>query len=65
MKKIIKWFLRILFAFIGLIIITLIVVPMLFKDEMLTKVKEEINNNVNAKVEFTDFKLSLIKSFPD
>ena len=65
MKKIIKWFLRVLLALIGLIIIALIVVPMLFKDEMLTKVKEEINNNVNAKVEFTDFKLSLIKSFPD
>ncbi|MCK5169984.1 MAG: AsmA family protein, partial [Bacteroidales bacterium] len=65
MKKIIKWFFRILFAFIGLIIIALIVIPMLFKDEMLTKVKEEINNNVNAKVEFADFKLSLFKSFPD
>ena len=65
MKKIIKWFFRILFAFIGLIIIALIVIPMLFKDEMLIKVKEEINNNVNAKVEFADFKLSLIKSFPD
>ncbi len=65
MKKIIKWFFRILAILIGLIIIVLIVVPMLFKDQMLTKVKEEINKNVNAKVEFTDFKLSLIKTFPN
>ncbi|MBU8893767.1 MAG: AsmA family protein [Bacteroidales bacterium] len=65
MKKIIKWFFRILLILLGLIIILLIVVPMFFKDEMLIKVKEEINNNVNAKVEFTDFKLSLFKSFPD
>ena len=65
MKKIIKWFFRILAILIGLIIIVLIIVPMLFKDQMLTKVKEEINKNVNAKVEFTDFKLSLIKTFPN
>ncbi|NOQ26331.1 MAG: AsmA family protein [Bacteroidales bacterium] len=65
MKKIIKWFFRFLLILIGLIIILLIVIPMFFKDAMLAKVKEEINNNVNAKVEFVDFKLSLFKSFPD
>jgi len=65
MKKMIKWFLRILFGLLGLIIIALIVIPALFKDEMLVKVKDEINNNVNAKVEFADFKLSLLRSFPD
>ncbi len=65
MKKIIKWFFRILVILIGLIIIVLIVVPMFFKDQMLIKVKDEINKNVNAKVEFTDFKLSLIKTFPN
>ncbi|HRW63734.1 MAG TPA: AsmA-like C-terminal region-containing protein, partial [Bacteroidales bacterium] len=65
MKKLIKWFFRILFALIGLIIIAIIIIPMLFKDEMLVMVKDEINKNVNAKVEFADFKLSLLKSFPD
>ncbi len=65
MKKIIKWFFRILLILIGLIIVLLIVIPAFFKDEMLAKLKEEINNNVNAKVEFTDFRLSLFKSFPD
>lgn len=65
MKKVVKWFFRVLAILIGLIIIAMIVVPMLFKDQMLAKVKEEINNNVNAKVEFADFRLSLLKSFPD
>ena len=65
MKKIIKWFFRIVLILFGLIIIALIVLPVFFKDDMLAKVKEEINKNVNAKVEFTDFKLSLFKSFPD
>ncbi|MDY6800752.1 MAG: AsmA-like C-terminal region-containing protein [Bacteroidota bacterium] len=65
MKKFIKWFFRIFLSLLLLIIILLIVLPLFFKDDMLAKVKEEINNNVNAKVEFADFKLSLFKSFPD
>lgn len=65
MKKIIKWFLRILLIFIGLLIILLIVIPLFFKDDMLVRVKKEINNNVNAKVEFADFKLSIFKTFPN
>lgn len=65
MKKVIKWFFKILAILIGIIVIAIIVVPMLFKDQMLVKVKQEINKNVKAKVEFTDFKLSLLKSFPD
>jgi vacuolar-type H+-ATPase subunit H len=65
MKKIVKWFFRIFLALVGLIIIAAIVIPALFKNEILIKVKDEINKNVNAKVEFTDFKLSFLKSFPD
>ena len=65
MKKFIRWFFRILISLLLLIIILLIVLPLFFKDDMLAKVKDEINKNVNAKVEFTDFRLSLFKSFPD
>lgn len=43
----------------------MIVIPLFFKDEMLTRVKQEINNNVTADVEFKDFRVSLFKSFPD
>jgi len=60
-----KWVFRIFLIIFGLIIILLIVIPKFYKDEILTKVKEEINNNVNAKVEFVDFKLSMFKTFPD
>ncbi|MEE4196237.1 MAG: AsmA-like C-terminal region-containing protein [Bacteroidales bacterium] len=65
MKKFIKWFFRILLSLLLLIIILLIVLPLFFKDDMIAKVKQEINKNVKAKVEFADFKLSLFKSFPD
>src|SRR6056297_831411 len=65
MKKFIRWFFRILISLLLLIIILLIVLPLFFKDDMLAKVKDEINKNVNAKVEFVDFRLSLFKSFPD
>ncbi|MGM0408169.1 MAG: AsmA family protein, partial [Bacteroidota bacterium] len=65
MKKFFKWFFRIFLSLILFIIILLIILPLFFKDDMLAKVKEEINKNVNAKVEFIDFKLSLFKSFPD
>ncbi|HSH53350.1 MAG TPA: AsmA-like C-terminal region-containing protein, partial [Bacteroidales bacterium] len=65
MKKFVKWFFRIILSLLLLIIILLIVLPLFFKDDMLAKVKKEINENVNAKVEFMDFKLSLFKSFPD
>lgn len=65
MKKVLKGILKIIMILIVLLIIASIVIPMIFKDEMLAKVKDEINKNVNAKVEFADFKLSLIKSFPN
>ena len=51
--------------FLGLIIGALIAIPYFFKDEILTKVQEEINKNVNAEVSFEDVGLSLFRSFPD
>ena len=58
-----------IFKILGIIFILLlaaiIVLPMVFKDDIIAKVKEEINNNVNAQVDFGDFDLSLISSFPD
>jgi uncharacterized protein involved in outer membrane biogenesis len=65
MKKIIRIFLKSLLVIILLLLIIIISVPYLFKNQLLDKVKEEINKNVNAKVEFTDFKVGLIKHFPN
>lgn len=60
MKKI----LRILLVFILLILIVLLVTPILFKKQLLDKAKEIANTSVNAKIEFTDLKLSFFKDFP-
>ena len=38
---------------------------MIFKDDIVTLVKKETNKALNAKVDFGEFDLSLIKSFPD
>lgn len=61
MKKLLKF----LGIFLVLVLAALIVIPIIFKDDIVKLVKEETNNTVNAKVDFGDFDLSLIKSFPD
>ncbi len=62
MKKFLKWFLF-LFLFI---LISAIVLPFAFKGKILQIAKEQANNNINAKVNFSyDMGLSLIKSFPN
>ncbi|MEA3478467.1 MAG: AsmA-like C-terminal region-containing protein, partial [Bacteroidota bacterium] len=38
--------------------------PYFFKNQIMDKVKEEINKEVNARVDFKDFGLSLIRNFP-
>lgn len=42
-----------------------VAVPLFFKKEIDAKLKSTINNNVKAKVDFTDFDLSLLSSFPN
>lgn len=61
MKKVIK---------IGLITIVVILaalisVPFIFKGKIVEMVKSEANKNINAKIDFGDFSLSLFRSFPD
>jgi hypothetical protein len=60
----IKKIIYVLLGFILLIIIAAVSIPFLFKDKIIAKVKTEINNNINAKVDFGSFDLSLIKHFP-
>ena len=61
MKKTLKIFTGILL----LIFIILIVTPYFFKDKIVTIIKETINENVNATVDFNDVDLSLISNFPN
>ncbi|MBE0639229.1 MAG: hypothetical protein IH598_11980 [Bacteroidales bacterium] len=61
MKKLFK----ILGIVIVLILALMVVVPYFFRDQIVAKVKEEINKNVNAQVDFSGFSLSLFRNFPD
>ena len=48
-----------------LLIVAVVSIPFLFKDKINARVKEEINNQLNAKADYGDFSLSLIRSFPN
>lgn len=60
MKKVIIIFIIVIAVILG----GLIAAPLLFKQKLLETTKLTINKNVNAKVEFADFHLSLVKNFP-
>ncbi|MBI3502392.1 MAG: AsmA family protein [Bacteroidetes bacterium] len=60
LKKILKW----LGIVLLLLIIFIIVAPFIFKDKIIAIAKEEANKQLNAKVDFGNFDLTLFKSFP-
>ncbi len=60
-----KKFLKILAIVIAVILMILIVAPFLFKEKIMEIAKQQINKNVNARVEFGDLGLSFIKNFPN
>ncbi len=64
MKKIMKKIMKITGIVFLVVIILLILTPFLFKGKILQIVKDQANQNLNAKVEFDDFNLSIFKSFP-
>ncbi len=47
-----------------LLLVVIIILPFMFKDKIIQTIKEETNKQLNAKVDFKDFDLSLISSFP-
>lgn len=63
--KILKRLLIVLFVLIVLLLGAAVSVPYLFKDELIARLKEEINKTVHAKVDFGDVNLSLLRSFPN
>jgi hypothetical protein len=60
-----KKFLKILAIVILVIFVILIAAPVLFKKQIFEKAREIANTSVNAKVDFTDLRLSLIRNFPN
>ncbi len=62
---IVKKLLKVIGIFFGVLILAALILPQVFKGKIIDTVKELANDNVNAKVDFGDFSLSLISSFPD
>ena len=61
LKKILKYF-----GFTVLFLIVLIILlPFIFKGKIIEMVKEEANKSLNAKVDFGEFDLGLISTFPN
>ncbi|MCU4157948.1 AsmA family protein [Carboxylicivirga sp. A043] len=60
-----KKFLKITGGIVLGIVVLLLILPTIFKGKIEGIVKEQINNNVNARVDYEHFSLSLIKAFPN
>lgn len=63
-----KWTKRILLTVVALIVLLLlaaVLIPILFKDKIEAAVKEEVNKNLNATVNWGDWDITILKSFPN
>ncbi len=58
-------FLKILAATLFFLLVLILVLPYAFRGKITELAKKEINESVNAKVDFSDISLSLIRNFPD
>jgi hypothetical protein len=65
MKKALKVIIVIITSLLVFIIALAFIIPVAFKEKIKTKVEEAINSKVNANVSFADYKLSLIRTFPN
>lgn len=50
--------------FTGLLLVSAILIPVVFKGKITALIKEEINKNLNATVDFSSVSLSFFKQFP-
>ncbi|MBK7408125.1 MAG: AsmA family protein [Saprospirales bacterium] len=64
-SKVIKRSFLAIFILLVLFIASLVAIPYLFKDELLLTIRQEVNANLNAEVDFSDASLSLFQSFPN
>ena len=63
--KFLKWLFFTLFFLIVLLIAGGFVLSYFYKDEIVAKVKSDINKNFDATIDFGDVDLSFLRSFPD
>ena len=64
-KKVVKTIFKVLGILLGVIIILAVVLPLIFRKQIIQAVKTEINKNINATVDFTDYHVSIFRNFPD
>lgn len=64
-KKIIKNVLKGFGIFLLVIVLAAVAIPYFFKDRIVEEVKKTINENVRAEINFGDFGVSMLRSFPD
>jgi uncharacterized protein involved in outer membrane biogenesis len=64
MKKALKKVFKGIAILLVALILLIIFIPIIFKGKINQIVKEQANANLNAKLEFADLSLSLIRSFP-
>ena len=57
--------LKIICIIVTLLIATVIALPFIFKGKIIQKIKDESNKNLNAKMDFASFDVSIISTFPD
>jgi len=60
-----KKFFKILGIFFVLILIALVAIPYFYKEEIEQYIKDDINKNLNAVVDYKDVSISLLKDFPN
>lgn len=61
----VKRILLILLVLVLLLVVAAVAVPFLFKDKIEAAVKAEVNKNVNATVEWGDWDIGILRSFPN
>ena len=60
-----KRILVILGALLALVVLLLLVLPLLFRDQIAERVKTAVNQNINARVDWRDLGLSFFRNFPN
>lgn len=65
MKKATSIILKSLLGFVLLILILLFTVPLVFRDKIKEKVESVVNESVNARISFGEYKLGFFKDFPN
>ena len=57
--------LKIISAIIGLLLLATLVLPVLFKDELINEAKKQAEKHIEADVKWEDMSLSLLSNFPN